>query len=375
MCLRPRAQALQRLGARRTSSPTLKRAATSPALQTAAKASPTFFYNDVYEFPMPPGHRFPMQKYRLVRLDLAEQFGDATLLKVSPLASERDLLTTHCPDYVSRFLAGALSPMENRRIGFPWSPAGVARALSSTGGTIAAAVQIGEALRNAKDDCVVSGHVAGGTHHAFFDRGEGFCVFSDIAVAANVLKRDYGDVVRKILVLDLDVHQGNGNAKLFQNDASIYTFSMHCAANFFSEKELSDCDVEVPAGAGDEEYLRLLKSYLPMLTAWKPDVVFFQAGVDVSEHDRLGKLQVTREGLRKRNALVFQTFLRCNASIVVTMGGGYPKDLDEDSDAFRGIVGAHADVYLQAVDALQKHRESRRALEPETPQALEPETR
>ncbi|KAH8073518.1 protein deacetylase [Aureococcus anophagefferens] len=232
---------------------------------------PVFYYNDVWEFPLPENHRFPMAKYRLVREALQAE-GVAAAFEPSPLASLTDLTTTHCRGYCERFVGGKLTAAENRNIGFPWSP------LAST--------------------ALVAGHVAGGTHHAFFDRGEGFCVFSDIAVAANVLLRDYGDVVEKILVVDVDVHQGNGNAKLFEGAPAVTTFSMHCDGNYFSEKRASDVDVEVPAGAGDGEYLRLLKSYVQMLAGGGADVVFLQAGVDPSEHDRLGKLRLTADGYR-----------------------------------------------------------------------------
>ncbi|KAK7249995.1 protein deacetylase [Aureococcus anophagefferens] len=244
---------------------------------------PVFYYNDVWEFPLPENHRFPMAKYRLVREALQAE-GVAAAFEPSPLASLTDLTTTHCRGYCERFVGGKLTAAENRNIGFPWSPAA--------------------------------------------PTALGFCVFSDIAVAANVLLRDYGDVVEKILVVDVDVHQGNGNAKLFEGAPAVTTFSMHCDGNYFSEKRASDVDVEVPAGAGDGEYLRLLKSYVQMLAGGGADVVFLQAGVDPSEHDRLGKLRLTADGLRRRNKLLLDAFLRKGASVVVTMGGGYPKNLD-----------------------------------------------
>ena len=316
---------------------------------------PVFYYNDVWEFPLPENHRFPMAKYRLVREALQAE-GVAAAFEPSPLASLTDLTTTHCRAYCERFVGGKLTAAENRNIGFPWSPAGVNRALSSTGGTVAAARAVADA-RRAGGGLRVAGHVAGGTHHAFFDRGEGFCVFSDIAVAANVLLRDYGDVVEKILVVDVDVHQGNGNAQLFEGETAVTTFSMHCDGNYFSEKRASDVDVEVPVGAGDGEYLRLLKSYVQMLAGGGADVVFLQAGVDPSEHDRLGKLRLTADGLRRRNKLLLDAFLRKGSSVVVTMGGGYPKNLDPASPEYRAIVEAHADVYREAVAASARHND------------------
>lgn len=332
---------------------TLLRAARGLATRAAR---PVFFCNDHWEYPLPTNHRFPMDKYRLVREQLEREGLDATFRK-SPLASVRDLKSTHCGAYCERFVSGALTTAENRNIGFPWSPAGVNRALSSTGGTVAAAAALAEAMRCGDDAPRIAGHVAGGTHHAFFDRGEGFCVFSDIAVAANVLLRDYGDVVEKILVVDVDVHQGNGNAKLFEGAPAVTTFSMHCDGNYFSEKRASDVDVEVPAGAGDGEYLRLLKSYVQMLAGGGADVVFLQAGVDPSEHDRLGKLRLTADGLRRRNKLLLDAFLRKGSSVVVTMGGGYPKNLDPASPEYRAIVEAHADVYREAVSASARHND------------------
>ena len=330
---------------------TLLRAARGLATRAAR---PVFFCNDHWEYPLPTNHRFPMDKYRLVREQLEREGLDATFRK-SPLASVRDLKSTHCGAYCERFVSGALTKAENRNIGFPWSRAGVNRALSSTGGTVAAAAALAEAMRGGDDAPRIAGHVAGGTHHAFFDRGEGFCVFSDIAVAANVLLRDYADVVAKILIVDVDVHQGNGNAVLFEREPAVTTFSMHCAANYFSDVETSDVDVEVPSGARDDEYLRLLKSYLPLLARMKPDVVFLQAGVDISEHDRLGKLAVSLAGIRRRNALLYDVFLRAGARVVVTMGGGYPRDLDPASPPYRATVDAHADVYREAVAAQARY--------------------
>mmetsp|Transcript_3286 Transcript_3286/g.10834 ORF Transcript_3286/g.10834 Transcript_3286/m.10834 type:complete len:301 (+) Transcript_3286:154-1056(+) len=297
-----------------------------------------------------------MEKYRIVRELLEAELPEAAFV-VSPAASKRDLLSTHCERYVGRFLAGDLTREENRRIGFPWSEAGAGRALSSTGGTIAAATTLAEALRRRDGLPLMTGHIAGGTHHAYFDRGEGFCVFNDIACAANVLLRDFADVVRKVLIVDLDVHQGNGNANLFANDDRVFTFSLHAAANVFSRKETSDLDCELPSGADDDAYLRVLRTYLPLLQNLDPDIVFYQAGVDPSEHDRLGKLDVSRKGLQKRNHLLFSAFERRNIPVVVTMGGGYPRDLDASSTAFTEIIQAHADVYRAAAASARRRRQ------------------
>eukprot|EP00904_Undaria_pinnatifida_P012001 jgi/Undpi1/7931/HiC_scaffold_24.g10403.m1 len=198
-----------------------------------------------------------------------------------------------------------------------------------------------------------AGHIAGGTHHAFWDRGEGFCIFSDIAVAANVALRDYPETVRQILIVDCDVHQGNGNAVLFSEKPSVFTFSMHCKANYFSERQASDVDIEVDEGTGDDQYLHLLSESLPKLVNQvRPDLIFYQGGIDPLVHDRLGRLNLTREGLRRRNRLVYETALTRGTPTVITMGGGYPRDLDPGSESFRHIVRSHQDVYVDAAECL-----------------------
>lgn len=219
------------------------------------------------------------------------------------------------------------------------------RSLSSVGGTVAAMHQVCSGAAR------VSGHFAGGTHHAFFDRGEGYCVFSDIGVAANIALASYGYIDR-ILIVDLDVHQGNGNAVLFQNNDRVHTFSMHCSGNYFSAKQVSDYDVEVPPGAGDDEYLGLLALHLPrVFEEVRPSLVFYQAGVDILVRDKLGKLRVSREGVQRRNKAVYQLCRDYGARVVVTMGGGYPQSNDPASDAFQATVQAHADVYRNCLQA------------------------
>uniref|UniRef100_A0A7S1U809 Histone deacetylase domain-containing protein n=1 Tax=Phaeomonas parva TaxID=124430 RepID=A0A7S1U809_9STRA len=312
-----------------------------------------YFYNDVYEFPLPEGHRFPMEKYRLVRRKLQHTLvpGGLAAFDVSPLASREDLVTTHCPAYVDRFLTGELTPGENRCIGFPWSEAGVDRAVSSTGGTVAAARAVLE-----DGGPRFAGQVAGGTHHAFYDYGEGFCVFSDIAVAANCALREHAAWLRRVLVVDLDVHQGNGNAVLFADDPAVFTYSAQCEQNLFSKREASDVDVWVPSGAGDDAYLGMLRETLPaVFERVRPQLVFFQAGVDGLDADRLGRLGLSREGLRQRNDLVYDLVLGGkDTRLVVTLGGGYPKDLSTSSRPFHDIVDAHADVYVQASQRLAR---------------------
>lgn len=183
----------------------------------------------------------------------------------------------------------------------------------------------------------------------FFDRGEGFCVFSDIAVAANVALRTY-PFIRKILIIDLDVHQGNGNAVLFKGNNSVFTFSMHCAGNYFSQRELSHVDVEIPVGSGDQDYLAAVYDWIPRIVQqFKPDLAFYQAGVDILQNDKLGKLRVTREGAQKRNSIVFDALKKEGTKTVVTLGGGYPASNEKSSEAYKQVIEAHADVYRSCI--------------------------
>jgi acetoin utilization deacetylase AcuC-like enzyme len=337
------------------------------------------YYNDVYEVPLPPNHRFPMTKYRKVRERIQSKLSSINntqnkvhnvSFRISPLVSLQDLALTHCEDYIARYLQGQQTLDEIRNVGFPWSTAGVARSLSSTGGTVAAATAVCQAKRLAsshpnesKQGPFWSAHVAGGTHHAFHDRGEGFCVFSDIAVAANVILRDYSDVVKRILIVDLDVHQGNGNAVLFQGRHDVITFSMHCSSNYFSKKEESDLDIELPSGCDDETYLSTLHYWLNRIykesngsssssnsstSSSKFDFIFYQAGVDILQSDRLGRMNISPEGVSRRNKMVYEWVTKkMNVPLVITMGGGYPKD-----DNWKPILEAHAGVYLEAMEYL-----------------------
>ena len=310
------------------------------------------YYNDYYKVVLPPNHKFPMDKYRLVRDSVKEKYGDKVTFLESPLASREELESTHCPDYITRFLEGTMSEREIRVSGFPWSPRGVNRALSSVGGTLAATREV---LSQGLESGAVAAHLAGGTHHAMYDRPEGFCIFSDIAVAANMAFKEFSELER-ILIIDCDVHQGNGNAVLFQDDPRVFTFSMQCEGNIFSKKAKSDVDVDLPNGISDAEYLAQLKSWLTpfLMDVVKPQLVFYQAGVDISEHDRLGKLKITREGLRRRNELVYRAVQKRGIPLVLTMGGGYPKNLDHDSTAFKTLIGAHSDCYHQLIEIFQR---------------------
>ena len=329
------------------------------------------FYNDVYEVILPKGHRFPMEKYGKVRRRVQEMIAALPPqdqekvqcdFQVSPLATFEELTTTHSPEYVKNFMVGNQTDVEIRNVGFPWSPSGVNRALSSVGGTVAAACAVCDVLRerqewrrqhgdensNDKPAPTWSAHVAGGTHHAFADHGEGFCVFSDIAVAANVILERYPDIVQRILIIDLDVHQGNGNAVLFQGRDDVMTFSMHCKKNFFSEKQSSDLDIELPEHCTDQTYLSTLSYWLKRINeeGGEYDLVFYQAGVDIIADDRLGRMSLSKEGVLKRNQLIYEWADERGIPLVITMGGGYPKK------DWEPILDAHSNVYFSAFQYL-----------------------
>ena len=291
------------------------------------------FYSDHFVLPLPEGHKFPMAKYSKLRERiLAEGIIAAGDLREAPAASLDELRLVHDAVYVAAVASGTVPHDIQRRIGFPWSPQMVERSRRSVGATIAAS-------RVAVDEGVAA-NLAGGTHHAFADRGEGFCVFNDVAVAARVLQRD--DHARRIAVIDLDVHQGNGTAAIFHEDDSVFTFSMHGDKNFPFKKELSDLDVALPDGTGDDEYLELLRRHLPdVLNRHQPDFVFYLAGADPYEGDRLGRLKLTIDGLRERDTIVLGACSRAGLPVAVSMSGGYAEDVD-------AIVSIHTNTIRTA---------------------------
>lgn len=282
------------------------------------KARVKAFYCDHFVLPLPENHSFPMAKYRKLReLVLADGIIPPAHL-LEPTAATRDELElAHDAAYVDAVFNGTLPPDQQRRLGFPWSPGMVERSRRSVGGTIAAA-------RTALTDGAAA-NLAGGTHHAFADRGEGYCVFNDIAVAARVLQQD--GLVERIAVVDCDVHQGNGTASIFRDDPSVFTFSIHGEKNFPFRKETSDLDVMLPDGTGDDEYLSILETSIDaVLDRHRPEFVFYLAGADAYEGDRLGRLGLTIEGLSRRDALVFD--LCAGIPTALVMGGGYCPDTD-----------------------------------------------
>lgn len=278
------------------------------------------FYSDHFVLPLPEGHKFPMAKYAGLRERiLADGIVAPGDLHEAPAAAWEDLRLVHDAAYVDAVANGTVAADIQRRIGFPWSPQMVERSRRSVGATIAAA-------RAALDDGV-SANLAGGTHHAFADRGEGFCVFNDVAVAIRVLQRD--DHAHRIAVVDLDVHQGNGTAAIFNGDDAVFTFSMHGDKNFPFRKEASDLDVPLADGTGDDEYLAALKRHLPdVLNRHQPDFVFYLAGADPYEGDRLGRLKLTIDGLRARDEFVLHECRRAGLPVAISMSGGYAADVD-----------------------------------------------
>jgi len=292
------------------------------------------FYSDTFVLPLPEHHRFPMAKYRLLRERLvSEGILREEDLSVPDAIGWDALRLVHDPAYVEQIASGTLPADAQRRIGFPWSPTMVERSRRSVGATLAAAR---EAL-TAK----VAANLAGGTHHAFRDRGEGYCVFNDVAVAAAVLLHE--GAIARAAVVDCDVHQGNGTAAIFRDEPAVFTFSMHGARNFPFRKEVGDLDITFEDGAGDEEYLAALAAHLPrVLDAHRPDLVFYLAGADPYEGDRLGRLKLTVAGLQARDRLVFDACRSRRLPVAVAMSGGYAPQVD-------AIVSIHVNTIAEAV--------------------------
>lgn len=294
-------------------------------------------YDPIFAHPLPEGHRFPMVKYELIPAQLLRE-GVITEKQVHTPAppDEGTILLTHTPGYWHKLQHQTLSDKEQRRIGLPQSPALTLREIVICQGTIDSALH---AL-----DHGVGLNVAGGTHHAFADHGEGFCLLNDFAVASNYLLQHR--LVKQVLIIDLDVHQGNGTAALFAGRPDVYTFSMHGAHNYPFHKETSDWDVPLPDGMNDDNYLRTLRDCLPVLiNKVKPDFVFYLSGVDILQTDRYGKLKVTLQGCRERDEMVFQMMRKHHIPCAVAMGGGY-------STHIRDIVNAHCNTFRAAAEIL-----------------------
>jgi acetoin utilization deacetylase AcuC-like enzyme len=279
------------------------------------------FYCDHYAIPLPAGHKFPMAKYRMLR-DLLAADG-CFRFEAAPLAETAVIELSHEAAYVHDFLNGALSDAAIRRIGFPWSEALVKRTLASVGGTLGATCDA--------FDSGWGGNLAGGTHHAFRAEGSGFCVFNDIAVAIHWLRAK--DRIERAAVIDLDVHQGDGTAQIFEADANVFTLSLHAKSNFPFRKQRSQIDVELEDRTGDQEYLRSLDGVLPRVLAFEPDIVFYQSGVDALASDTLGRLALTPAGLKERDRRVMAAARAHGVPIVITLGGGYSRPIELTAEA------------------------------------------
>lgn len=288
------------------------------------------FYTDPFTFPLPPEHRFPVAKYRMLR-ERIECWPASTgiSLMLAPRATREELRLVHTEHYIRGFAAGTLGVEAMRRIGFPWSPELVERSVRSCGGTVAAArvaAQQGHAC-----------YLAGGTHHARADGGAGYCVYNDCAVAARVLQRELR--VGRVLIVDTDVHQGDGTAAIFASDPSVFTFSMHGQENFPSQKAQSDLDLALPTGAGDDVFLAHLRDGLAVaMRRSDPEFVFYLSGADPFVGDKLGRLALTKEGLCARDELVLGELSRLRLPHVTVMGGGYGKDVTDTVDIYEATV-------------------------------------
>jgi acetoin utilization deacetylase AcuC-like enzyme len=298
-------------------------------------------YHPDYIAPLPPGHRFPMLKFQKVYETLIRD-GIASLdqFHLPERPPSAWLALAHDAAYVTAYLTGALDARAMRRIGFPWSAALAQRTQMALAGTILAAelaLQQGLAC-----------NCAGGTHHAFYDFGSGFCIFNDLAVTARVMQQR--GLARRILIVDLDVHQGDGTAAILQGDPLIFTFSMHCEANFPFHKQQSDLDLSLPIGMEDQAYLALLAHTLPdLLTEVKPDLVLYDAGVDPHTEDALGKLALSDWGLAQRDQLVLASCLRAGIPVAGVIGGGYQRDLDR-------LARRHCILHRVASALYEQHR-------------------
>jgi acetoin utilization deacetylase AcuC-like enzyme len=291
-------------------------------------------WSPLYNHPLNTGHRFPMEKYDLIPQQLMYE---GTLQKENFFEPEEMdmevILLTHEASYVNRLLKGEMSPKEMRRIGFPYSKGLIERECSIMYGSIQAALF---ALDNG-----IAFNMAGGTHHAFKDQGEGFCIFNDIAVAANYLLRE--EKAKKLLVIDLDVHQGNGTASIFSGSNEVFTFSMHGRHNFPLHKEKSHLDIELEDGTGDALYLSILAETLPeLIETVKPDFIFYQCGVDVLKTDKLGRMALSRDGCKERDFMVLNIAHRHGIPLTAVMGGSY-------SEKITDIVEAHGNTFRVGV--------------------------
>ncbi len=296
------------------------------------------YYSPYYYADIGEGHVFPIRKFELVRDQL---LAEGTLLPdeiIEPEPAElEDLRLVHTRDYLERLIGGNLSPKEIRKLGLPWSRSLVRRTLHAVSGTILAS--------RAAAESGIASNLAGGTHHAYPDRGEGFCVLNDVAVAIRVLQRD--GVARRFLIIDCDVHQGNGTAHIFARDPDVFTFSIHGAKNYPLFKEESDLDIELADGTGDDEYLGTLAEALDRLSVQQPEMIFYLGGADPFESDKLGRLALTKVGLFRRDRSVLEFARYLGVPIVTTMSGGYAAELDDTVDIHANTIRAVKTVFFR----------------------------
>ena len=303
------------------------------------------FYSDNFVLPLPEGHRFPMVKYSMLRERVARD-GICGLgeLRTPRAVTDEEILRAHVPDYLKRVASGTLTEKEVRRIGFPWSEKMVERSRRASGGTLGACL--------AALDEGLAANLAGGTHHAFSDRGEGYCVFNDSAIAARAVQA--AGLVEHVVVIDTDVHQGNGTAAILREDPTVFTFSVHGAKNFPFHKEESDLDAPLPDGAGDTEFLAKLENGLEAaLDAADASLAIYLAGADPFEGDRLGRLSVTKSGLAERDRIVLETCRERGIPVAVTMAGGYASEVEDTVDVHFQSIRRAADL-LESAEARSK---------------------
>lgn len=283
------------------------------------------FYSDKYSFSVPDGHRFPVGKYRLVREKLAEDkiLSEAELSEPH-LASKEEILLAHTENYYESFENGSIEPSAMRKIGFPWSYEFFLRSLASVGGAIDSAE---EALKNG-----IAGNLAGGTHHAFAGHGEGYCVFNDFAVVINYLQKN--NSAKKIAIVDLDVHQGNGNASLLKDNKNVFILDMHGKHNYPFRKIPSTLDIELDDNTEDEEYLNILNKNISKVFDFNPDLILYLAGVDALKEDHLGRLSLSKEGLMERDRIVISGSRKRDIPVSLALGGGYSRPIEHTVDAY-----------------------------------------
>ena len=287
-------------------------------------------YSKIYNHPLTENHRFPMEKYDLIpkKLIAEKTFSKDNFFEPGILNKE-DVLLTHSNDYYNKLVSQSLSKKEIRPIGFPLSKLLIEREKKIAQGTIEC---VSFSIKNG-----ISMNIAGGTHHAFADKGEGFCMLNDQAIAANYLL--HNDLAKKILIIDLDVHQGNGTASIFKNDMNVFTLSFHGKKNYPFKKEKSDLDIEFDDGTEDAEYLTKLEDIIPnIIKILNPDFIFYLSGVDILKTDKLGRLSLSVEGCKKRDSIILNLCKTFNIPLQISMGGGYSKNIED-------IVNAHCNTF------------------------------